>query len=78
MLGWLLSRPGQHIGWNIALGILGVFSGSLALAAFGLPGVTGYNVYSFIVSLLGASTVISLAWAIQRLPLSDKDSLKIS
>lgn len=39
---------------NIVVGIIGAFVGGLLMNAFGQPGVTGFNLYSILVAVLGA------------------------
>lgn len=44
---------------NIIVGVVGAFLGGFIMNAFGQSGVTGFNWYSFAVSILGA---IVLLW----------------
>jgi uncharacterized membrane protein YeaQ/YmgE (transglycosylase-associated protein family) len=67
-VGWMSSRPESNKSWDISLGVLGAMSSSLLMNAFGLPGVSGYNVYSFIVAMLGAITVILIGRSLLRMP----------
>jgi len=67
-VGWMSSRQGNSRRWDITLGILGAMSGSLLMNAFGMPGVSGYNVYSFIVAMFGAITVILIGRSLIRMP----------
>ena len=62
--GWLASlitgtdaRQGA-IG-NILLGIVGGLVGGLIMNFVGSPGVTGFNIYSMVVAVIGA---VSLVW----------------
>ena len=64
-VGWMLSKPREGKLFNISFGILGAMSGSLLLNSFGLPGVTGYNLYSFLVAMTGAVFVIHMARFLQ-------------
>ncbi len=43
---------------DIALGILGSLVGGFIFNAFGYSGVTGFNLYSFLVAVIGAIVVI--------------------
>ena len=43
---------------DIVLGIIGAVVGGFTMNFFGKPGVTGFNVYSMLVALLGAVVVI--------------------
>lgn len=63
--GWLASLimktdASQGIFADIFLGILGAVVGGFLFGLFGQPGVTGFNVYSMIVAVLGA---VLLIWA---------------
>lgn len=51
---------------DIVLGILGAVVGGFAMNVFGQPGVTGFNLYSILVSVLGAVVVIYLGRAMYR------------
>lgn len=50
----------QGIVGNIFLGIVGGLVGGLIMNFFGEPGVTGLNLYSMIVAVFGA---VTLVWA---------------
>jgi uncharacterized membrane protein YeaQ/YmgE (transglycosylase-associated protein family) len=43
---------------DIALGILGSLVGGFIFNSFGYAGVTGFNLYSFLVAIVGAIVVI--------------------
>ncbi len=43
---------------DIVLGIVGAFVGGFLMNQFGQPGVTGFNLYSLIVAVIGAVVVI--------------------
>jgi len=45
---------------DIVLGIVGAIVGGLIFSAFGASGVTGLNIYSLIVAVIGAIVVL---WA---------------
>ena len=64
LAGWIASKiagtdKNQGILGNIIVGIIGAFVGGLVVSLFGIEGVTGFNIWSFLVALLGA--VIALA-----------------
>ena len=64
LAGWIASKiagtdKSQGILGNIIVGIIGAFVGGLVVSLFGIEGVTGFNIWSFLVALLGA--VIALA-----------------
>jgi uncharacterized membrane protein YeaQ/YmgE (transglycosylase-associated protein family) len=59
LAGWLASiiigtNAEQGAIGNIIVGIVGAFVGGLLMNAFGQPGVTGFNLYSVIVAVLGS------------------------
>ncbi|MCU0652803.1 MAG: GlsB/YeaQ/YmgE family stress response membrane protein [Candidatus Pacebacteria bacterium] len=49
---------------DIIVGIIGASLGGWIMDYFGKSGVTGFNVYSFLVALLGAVVLIVIARAI--------------
>ena len=64
IIGWVASMvmgtdARQGVLANIIVGIVGAFVGGFVASLFGASGVTGFNLYSFVVALIGA--VISLA-----------------
>ena len=59
LAGWLASiimgtDAQQGALMNIVVGIVGAFVGGLLMNAFGASGVTGFNLYSIIVAVLGS------------------------
>lgn len=46
---------------NIIVGIIGSVIGGFIMTAFGSAGVTGFNLYSMIVAVLGAVVLLFLA-----------------
>lgn len=51
---------------DIIIGILGAVLGGWLMSLFGKGGVTGFNLYSFLVALLGAVVLIAIVRAIRR------------
>jgi uncharacterized membrane protein YeaQ/YmgE (transglycosylase-associated protein family) len=51
---------------DIVLGIVGAFVGGWLFTAFGMAGVTGLNVYSMVVAVIGAVVVLVLYHALSR------------
>ncbi len=43
---------------NIVVGIVGAVIGGFIMSQFGATGVSGFNLYSFVVALLGAMVLI--------------------
>ena len=56
----IVNKSGQGILMDIVLGIVGAIVGGLIFSAFGASGVTGLNIYSLIVAVVGAVVVL---WA---------------
>ena len=55
---------GQGFLLDIVLGIVGAVVGGYLFTAFGATGVTGFNIYSMIVAIIGAVIVLWLYHAI--------------
>jgi uncharacterized membrane protein YeaQ/YmgE (transglycosylase-associated protein family) len=51
---------------NIVVGIIGAFIGGFLMNAFGAAGVTGFNIYSLLVAILGAVVLLFIAGTVQR------------
>jgi uncharacterized membrane protein YeaQ/YmgE (transglycosylase-associated protein family) len=69
--GWLASvimktNNRQGILLDIVVGIVGAFLGGLLFNLFGARGVTGFNVWSFVVALVGAVLLLAIVRAIRR------------
>jgi len=61
--GWIadLITEGSHgLLEDIILGIVGAFVGGFVMSFFGASGVTGFNIYSFVVAVVGAVILISI------------------
>lgn len=63
--GWIASvvmkiNGSQGLLMDIIMGVIGAVVGGFVLNLIGQPGVTGFNLYSFIVSIFGAILVIWL------------------
>lgn len=50
---------------NIVVGILGAFLGGIIMNAFGKDGITGFNMSSFIVALIGAVILLMIFKALR-------------
>ena len=57
----LVDQHGQGFWLNIALGIVGALVGGFLFDLFGASGVTGLNIYSMIVAVIGAIVVLLLS-----------------
>jgi uncharacterized membrane protein YeaQ/YmgE (transglycosylase-associated protein family) len=60
----IVNKEGQGFWLNIALGIVGALVGGFLFELFGGSGVTGVNIYSMIVAIIGSVVVLWLYNAI--------------
>jgi uncharacterized membrane protein YeaQ/YmgE (transglycosylase-associated protein family) len=58
LAGFFVNKPGTGIFMNIALGVIGAVVGGIIASALGLTGVTGINIWSIILSVVGAVVVV--------------------
>lgn len=70
LVGWIASLimktdAQQGMFLNIVVGIIGALLGGWLMSIFGKSGVTGFNIYSFLVSLLGAVVLIAIVRALR-------------
>ncbi|MGB7834786.1 MAG: GlsB/YeaQ/YmgE family stress response membrane protein [Xanthobacteraceae bacterium] len=54
----IVDKQGQGFWLNIALGIIGALVGGFLFDAFGATGVTGLNIWSMIVAIVGSVVVL--------------------
>ena len=54
----IVNREGQGFWLDIALGIVGALVGGFLFDAFGSTGVTGLNIWSMIVAVVGSIVVL--------------------
>lgn len=54
----IVNKSGQGLIMDIVLGIVGAIVGGLIFSMFGASGVTGLNIYSLIVAVIGAIVVL--------------------
>src|SRR6266852_5653083 len=62
----LVNKTGEGFFLDIALGIVGAVVGGWLFNLFGMHGVTGLNVYSLIVAVIGAVVFLMVYHAIRR------------
>jgi uncharacterized membrane protein YeaQ/YmgE (transglycosylase-associated protein family) len=62
----LVNKTGEGFFLDIALGIVGAVIGGWLFHLFGMSGVTGLNVYSLIVAVVGAVVFLVIYHAIRR------------
>jgi uncharacterized membrane protein YeaQ/YmgE (transglycosylase-associated protein family) len=60
----IVNSEGQGFWLNIALGIVGAIVGGFLFDFFGASGVTGLNIYSMIVAVVGSVVVLLIYNAI--------------
>lgn len=58
LIASVIMKSKQGVLMDVVLGIIGAFLGGLIMNLFGQPGVTGFNLYSFAVALIGAVILI--------------------
>jgi uncharacterized membrane protein YeaQ/YmgE (transglycosylase-associated protein family) len=54
----IVNRQGQGFWLDIALGIVGALVGGFLFDLFGASGITGLNIYSMIVAVVGSVVVL--------------------
>jgi uncharacterized membrane protein YeaQ/YmgE (transglycosylase-associated protein family) len=62
----IVNRAGEGALLDIVLGIIGAVVGGWLFNMFGMPGVTGFNIYSMLVAVLGAVVVLVVYHALFR------------
>jgi len=62
----LVNRTGEGLLLDIVLGIVGAVVGGWVFHFFGNTGVTGLNIYSLIVAVIGSVIVLVLYHALRR------------
>lgn len=63
--GWVASLlmktdSQQGLVLNVIVGVVGAFIGGWLASVMGIAGVSGFNLYSFIIAILGAITLIGV------------------
>jgi len=62
----IVNKTGEGLLLDIVLGIVGAVVGGWLFSMFGHSGVTGLNLYSFLVAIIGAVLVLVIYHAIRR------------
>lgn len=75
LVGWIASmimgtNAKQGAILNIAVGVVGALIGGWVMSIFGAQGVSGFNLGSFLVALLGAVILLAILKAIRRSPMA--------
>lgn len=70
-MGWVASLimksdAEQGVLLNVIIGIVGAVLGGWVMSMLGESGVGGFNLYSFLVALLGACILIAIVRALRR------------
>jgi uncharacterized membrane protein YeaQ/YmgE (transglycosylase-associated protein family) len=60
----LVNRTGGNLLLDLVLGVVGAFVGGFLFTRFGAAGVTGLNIYSILVAIIGAVVVLFIYHAI--------------
>ena len=68
--GWIgsmiVNRRGEGLLMDIVLGVVGAFVGGFLFNMFGAGGVSGLNIYSMVVAVIGSVVVLFLYHALVR------------
>jgi uncharacterized membrane protein YeaQ/YmgE (transglycosylase-associated protein family) len=62
----IVNRAGEGVVLDIVLGVVGALVGGFLFALIGARGVTGFNLWSLLVSVIGAVVVLAAYHAITR------------
>jgi uncharacterized membrane protein YeaQ/YmgE (transglycosylase-associated protein family) len=62
----IVNKHGEGFFLDIILGIVGAVAGGWIFSAFGAHGVTGVNLYSILVAVVGAVVVLAIYHALRR------------
>jgi uncharacterized membrane protein YeaQ/YmgE (transglycosylase-associated protein family) len=62
----IVNRRGEGVILDIVLGIVGAIAGGWLFNTFGASGVTGLNVYSLLVAVIGSVVLLVVYHAIRR------------
>jgi uncharacterized membrane protein YeaQ/YmgE (transglycosylase-associated protein family) len=62
----IVNKAGEGALLDIVLGVIGAVVGGWLFNMFGMPGVTGVNIYSMLVAVLGAIVVLVVYHALFR------------
>ncbi len=68
IVGWIASMfmgTNEGLILNIILGIVGAILGGWIMSFVGKSGVTGFNLYSFLVAIIGAVILIAIVKAVR-------------
>ena len=69
LAGWIASSLMGSAGgllWDIVLGIVGAGLGGMIMGLLGQSGITGFNLYSIVVAIIGAIILIAISRAFRK------------
>jgi uncharacterized membrane protein YeaQ/YmgE (transglycosylase-associated protein family) len=56
----IVNKSGEGFVLDVVLGVVGSIVGGWLFQTFGMPGVTGVNIYSILVAVVGAIVVLAI------------------
>jgi uncharacterized membrane protein YeaQ/YmgE (transglycosylase-associated protein family) len=62
----LVNKTGEGMQMDIILGVVGAVVGGWLFHVFGMPGVSGLNLYSLLVAVIGAAVFLIVYHALTR------------
>jgi len=62
----IVNKSGEGMLMDIVLGVVGAVIGGWLFHRFGMPGVTGLNLYSLLVAVIGAAVLLIIYHALTR------------
>jgi uncharacterized membrane protein YeaQ/YmgE (transglycosylase-associated protein family) len=62
----IVNKSGEGLVLDIVLGVIGAIVGGYLFQTFGMPGVSGVNLYSILVAVVGAIVVLVIYHALVR------------
>jgi uncharacterized membrane protein YeaQ/YmgE (transglycosylase-associated protein family) len=62
----LINKTGEGVLLDIVLGVVGAVVGGWLFRTFGMSGVTGLNIYSMLVAVIGAVIILVIYHAVVR------------
>ncbi len=60
----IVNKTGDGVVMDIVLGVVGAVAGGWLFNQFGQPGITGLNIWSFVVAVIGAVILLVLYHAV--------------
>ena len=60
----IVNKSGEGLFLDIVLGIVGAMVGGFIFTAFGASGITGFNLYSMVVAIIGAIVILVIYHAV--------------